>query len=104
MAQQVVAEQMAFILHQPMTIRRSDKNYWLLLTGENRQPLPTHAKVKHELFRFGHTMVPDKIVSANGRLSVDNSLDLKDSYFDPDLMHRGSVYHNYLILQCQMAL
>ena len=38
-------------------------------------------------------MVPDKIVSANSRLSVDNSLDLKDSYFDPDLMHRGSVYH-----------
>merc|ERR1711990_1397585 len=40
-------------------------------------------------YRFGHTMVPDKIVSANGRLSVDNSLDLKDSYFDPDLMHRA---------------
>lgn len=49
-------------------------------------------------------MVPDKIVSANGRLSVDNSLDLKDSYFDPDLMHRGNVYHNYLNHQYQMAL
>ena len=36
-------------------------------------------------------MVPDKLVSANSRLSVDNSLDLKDNYFDPDLMHRGSV-------------
>ena len=35
MVQQVVAEQMEFTLHQPMTIHRSDKNSWLLLTGED---------------------------------------------------------------------
>ena len=39
-------------------------------------------------FRFGHAMVPEQLVVGNSNLQNIRRRDLKDNYFDPDMVFR----------------
>ena len=59
--------------------------------GRHQPPADTNPQIRQEFllcgYRWGHAQVTEKVTSANSRLSIDRSRDLKDSFFDPDLLH-----------------
>jgi len=59
--------------------------------GQHQPPADTNPQIRQEFllcgYRWGHAQVTEKVTSANSRLAIDRSRDLKDSFFDPDLVH-----------------
>ena len=37
-------------------------------------------------YRFGHAMIPDQLITADGNLNSNSRRELKDNYFDPDMV------------------
>ena len=40
-------------------------------------------------YRFGHAMIPEQLTTNNGNLNGEKKRDLKDNYFDPDMVFQS---------------
>ena len=58
--------------------------------GVHQPPAENNPQIRQEFlfgYRWGHAQVTEDVTAATDKLNINRSRDLKDSFFDPDLMH-----------------